>query len=89
MRRAAVHVVVLLLRGLSEKVTEVGHPCSSLGLLGLPRGSWAFFGEGPCRGCRAHSQAASRESLKGRRCPVWTSPTKEILGKGGFVGVSL
>ncbi|KFO63388.1 Transport and Golgi organization protein 6, partial [Corvus brachyrhynchos] len=25
-RRAAVHVVVLLLRGLSEKVTEVGHP---------------------------------------------------------------
>lgn len=48
MRRAAVHVVVLLLRGLSEKVTEVGHPCSSLGLLGLPRGSWAFFGEGPC-----------------------------------------
>lgn len=37
-RRAAVHVVVLLLRGLSEKVTEVGHPCSS----------WAFFGEGPC-----------------------------------------
>lgn len=30
-RRAAVHVVVLLLRGLSEKVTEVGHPCLSLG----------------------------------------------------------
>lgn len=25
MRRAAVHVVVLLLRGLSDKATEVGH----------------------------------------------------------------
>lgn len=28
-RRAAVHVVVLLLRGLSEKATEVGHPRDS------------------------------------------------------------
>lgn len=48
MRRAAVHVVVVLLRGLSEKVTEVGHPCLSLGQGQLPRGSWVSPGEGPC-----------------------------------------
>lgn len=58
-RRAAVHVVVLLLRGLSDKATEVG------------RVPWALPGSrvSPCRArCSsgsapgAPSQAASRES---------------------------
>lgn len=79
MRRAAVHVVVLLLRGLSEKVTEVGQPLVGEPLL--------------CGGCRAHSQAASRASPKGLRCPVWPSPTEgfpqQTLGKGALGGCPL
>lgn len=88
-RRAAVHVVVLLLRGLSEKVTEVGHPPLVPGARTAPRGLLGIPWGGPLlwRGCRAHSQAASRESPNELRCPVWASPTKgfpqQILGKGG------
>lgn len=44
MRRAAVHVVVVLLRGLSEKATEVGHPLLVPGAGTAPTG----LGEGPC-----------------------------------------
>lgn len=94
-RRAAVHVVVLLLRGLSEKVTEVGQPLFVPGAGTAPKGLLGAPWGGPtlCRGCRAPSQATSRESPKGLRCPVWASPTKgfpqQILGKGDFVGWSL
>lgn len=60
-RRAAVHVVVLLLRGLSDKATEVG-PVSRAGtasarLPGVPGQGMVFSGTAP----GAPSQAASRE----------------------------
>lgn len=91
-RRAAVHVVVVLLRGLSEKATEVGHPLLVPGAGTAPTG----LGEGPCPIGAAGlipKQLSPWESPNGLRCPVWASPTKEfpqwILGKGGFVGVSL
>lgn len=53
-RRAAVHVVVLLLRGLSEKATEVGHlpacPLGRGGLCQVPGHPWApaRCSSGPC-----------------------------------------
>lgn len=60
-RRAAVHVVVLLLRGLSEKATEVGHPL-------LPPGTAR-----PCPGTRC-SRGCPCPGVAGPGAPVLVLP---------------
>jgi len=73
-RRAAVHVVVVLLQGLSEKATEVGHlPACPL----PPPGSWASPGTGPVVLGDSHSlwglQGCFPGSFQGTSCESRTS----------------
>lgn len=75
-RRAAVHVVVLLLRGLSEKATEVGH------LAACPQG------RGSLRQAPGHARAPARCSLGTDPAPQgwWGSFPGSFQGKSHGTG---